>query len=141
MIHLIRNPIEVSLSRSTKTFTALYARGSRLLEAQIYCRILSEDIELFQRINSSIPNQMHRVIYDDLSDNPENIANRIFKQLGLHQSKTVYTWLQAQTAKRKTLPDDWRRTKKRTISPQNKTEIVKTCKRLYQLLPEVNWNT
>ena len=125
LIHLIRDPRPVLMSRmSHQSFRAVESKKSIISEARFYCNIVYNDIKLRQELAKKYKGRTTEVIYEDLTSNPLNKTQEIYKFLQLPLVDEVKQWLLEHTNSSVTIANAWQ-TK---IPKKDKKQIDELCK-------------
>ena len=81
-VHLIRDPRAVGLSRMQDV--TYRAKGSRnpIMEAALYCRSVSRDLEVLTRFQRDFPGSVLPIVYEQFAVNPVQVTEKIYEFLG-----------------------------------------------------------
>jgi hypothetical protein len=147
IIHLIRDPRAVVVSRSTNySFRGIYSGdihgrkvlggGNKVHEAHIYCGTVVKDILHRHELESAYPGRIIQVIYDDFAQNPVHYAQAVYKFLDEDIPKELGAWIRNNTQGRrsdqnaKIRMNAWK-SKITYIEGEN---ILHECEQFYKLL-------
>ena len=138
VIHLIRDPRPVALSRinyperMVVSLSAMKAKNDNFTivrEAEMYCKIVVDDIRAKQLLEQKYPGRIYTLIYEDLASDNIRYMEEVYKFIGETVHKDTYTWLELTFKSRRSrdIAIGW--TKK--ITTHVNDEIVERCKEFY----------
>jgi len=144
IIHLIRDPRPVAVSRSTNySYRGIYSGmidtmkgGDKVREALVYCGTVVEDILHRRQMENVYPGKIIQVIYEDFVQNPEAYAKAVYGFLDEPLPKDLIFWLHQNTRNREhgrnaTLRmNAWRN----HLTFSEEKAIIAECQYFYELL-------
>ena len=100
IIHLLRDPRAVVHSRYDVNLISFHVRKESKLkddqlvsEATILCDRMSKDIQIRLQLEKRYPTNFKEIRYEDISQNPLEIAEDISKFLGLPMTSHIKNWI------------------------------------------------
>ncbi|GFS58377.1 hypothetical protein NPIL_419911 [Nephila pilipes] len=97
VVHLTRDPRGIVSSR----WSLDWCNGTNCSDSGVLCREMDEDIRIFNDLQKEQPSNFIKVRYEDLSTNPENETEKLFRFLNLPYSTSVKKFLKTHTVGRK----------------------------------------
>ncbi|GFR13384.1 hypothetical protein TNCT_64781 [Trichonephila clavata] len=97
VVHLTRDPRGIVSSR----WSLDWCNGTNCSDSGVLCREMDEDIQIFNELQREQPLNFIKVRYEDLSTNPENETEKLFRFLNLPYSTSVKKFLKTHTVGRK----------------------------------------
>ncbi|GIY68668.1 hypothetical protein CDAR_559961 [Caerostris darwini] len=97
VIHLTRDPRGIVSSR----WSLDWCNGTNCSDAGVLCKEMDEDIRIFEDLQKENPSNFIKVRYEDLSLNPLNETEKLFRFLKLPFSTSVKKFLKTHTVGRK----------------------------------------
>ena len=143
VIHLIRDPRPVALSRinyPNKAVVSIAAGNDDFTivrEAEMYCKIVVDDIRAKQLLEQKYPGRIYTLIYEDLASDNIRYMEEVYKFLDEPVHKDTYDWLEVTvkgSRKSRDIAIAWR--KKMSIYVND--QIVKRCKEFYDVV-DYDW--
>lgn len=137
VIHLLRDPRAVVLSRrnflsSGGLFTGVDRNGSMILEAQLYCRTVVNDIRTRLELEKEHPGKILTIVYEDLVQNFKTYAENIYRFMDSPISNNTSSWIEKSDAGEQNsteIAHKW----KRILTYQEHVDIWNGCKEFYQM--------
>ena len=118
MIHLIRDPRPVALSRNGhptfhSKFTDYRKRGRRtgnglVREAALYCDSALQDIHKRKQLSMRFPGQVKEVIFEEFVQKPASATRDIYNFIGVEPHEDVMSWLHNNTNQSQHIATKWK---------------------------------
>jgi len=134
VLHLIRDPRAVALSRKNRTWSSGHpAKKDILLSADLYCQVVVRDILRRQQLQDLFPGSFMQMIYEDFTDDPLSVTENIYQFLNMTVPESVRVFVTSMT--RTSAVSKWQH----DLSYHEATEIRRRCKQLYELVNQPKW--
>lgn len=139
VLHLVRDPRAVALSRyefdsSARSIYTMKANDSIVHEAAIYCRDVTRDIRVRRELEKRYPGKIYSVVHDEIFSRTADSIRNIYEFIDEEVHNDTWAWLRP----RKSFSRDRFRWQN-TLSFQLSREIVRNCRRLFQLVRSKKW--
>ena len=109
VIHLIRDPRPVTLSRSKAyTFQGKNSGSNLTSEASLYCSRVLRDVQLRKHMEKSHPTTFTQVIYEDFVNNPFDEAQRLYNFLDEAMPMDTIEWLEEASNRSQSISEAWK---------------------------------
>ncbi|ELT88080.1 hypothetical protein CAPTEDRAFT_206602 [Capitella teleta] len=135
IVNLVRDPRAVALSRMSFFSTrGSFSKNNRILEAKIFCRSVTRDLNLFNELRQQHPGKLIQVIYDDFVKDPQEYAKAIYEFLDSPPPQETLRWLSINTKGKRNstnIADQWQ-----SRIPYGEVRLINEfCKEYLDLIP------
>ena len=144
IIHLIRDPRAVTLSRSKDwslrgIYTLLNQNDSLTREAQLYCQTLERDLEVRLELEREFPGKILQASYEELTADLLPYVERIYKFTGSNMNKNVASWLKNMVEIHKKVGAERLSRWRKAMTLQQSRDIVSVCRNILLLIRNSQW--
>ena len=136
VIHLYRKPAPVMPSRRGLSVLSLYGAKDLVKEAELYCRLLIEDILLQRRLSEQYPGQVKSFVFQEYTRDTKSVMLEVLEFVGLGMDRAISAAIDALNTKRKNKSTKIT-TKKKVVYPDMSKEINNVCKGLFDIVGEI----
>jgi hypothetical protein len=129
VIHLLRNPISVALSRIKTKWSSGYAATKDIIQsAGIYCQVMAKDLKEGKKLAKLFPGSLMQVNFDDFIDDPVGIAKNIYHFLNMTLLTSIENYLKVETKQKHNIKN------KVSLNSQKSRTIHDICQQQLKLL-------
>ena len=137
VLHIYRKPAPVMPSRDRLGLLSMYGDDDFVKEAELYCKLLVEDILTERRLTEQYPGQVRSYVFQDYTKDIKDVIGEVLEFVGLHMDTSISYAIDTLKANSKI-----RRTIAANLSvpieeDDESSEINRVCYSLFELVGDV----